>query len=336
MATLYELPFTLRRASSEPTAANTGAWPADFAELPATYRTHGDSLTVPSSTDLIFLQRELLVRRIDNVRNWLWVCGRPMPARPLHHQLLIERDIAITENPELHLVWGNRRIYLKPIPEWLLSPQFWEKLQAGSRYDGAIGSDGEISELIRCARGFLFSYCALITYRSDFNIAVDKGLLPPGVTWAYWKQLSSQLQESHSYKLVNPRYWYGELRLSRLNKIYMYGLGQLLRGYSSVGGYAVYNDLLRDNFAVLAGLLGYVALVLTAMQVGLGVERLQTNGSFQNISYGFTVFAIIAPLASTGFIVTSTVFLFWGHWLATRHYQHSRFKEMGVQPDWLK
>lgn len=39
-------------------------------------------------------------------------------------------------------------------------------------------------------------------------------------------------------------------------------------------------DLIRDNFGVLAGLLGYVVIVLTAMQVALGVERLQTNQTF--------------------------------------------------------
>lgn len=333
MATLYEPPFTVRVAYSESATADSDLWKVDLAALPATYRTDGDSLTVPSSTELIFLQQELLVRRIDNVRSWLWICGRPMPPRPLHHQLVIERDIAITENPELHLVWRNKRIYVKPLPEWLLSPRFWETLRARS---GTIGSDDDISELIMCARGFLFSYCALITYRSDFTIAVDKGLLPPGITWADWKQLSSQLQQSHSYKLVTPRYWYGELRLSRLNKIYMYARGQLLRGYSTVGGYAVYNDLIHENFAILASLLGYIIIVLTAMQVGLGVERLQTNSSFQNICYGFTVFAIVVPLAGTVVIVVGVLFLFWGHWIATRHYQRSRFKEMGVHPDWLK
>ncbi|KAL4923324.1 uncharacterized protein BDV17DRAFT_277363 [Aspergillus undulatus] len=41
----------------------------------------------------------------------------------------------------------------------------------------------------------------------------------------------------------------------------------------------------------------YIALVLTAMQVGLATDVLARNTAFQNASFGFAVFAILGPLA---------------------------------------
>lgn len=40
----------------------------------------------------------------------------------------------------------------------------------------------------------------------------------------------------------------------------------------------------------------YITVVLTAIQVGLATEQLRDDARFNRASYGFTVFAIIAPL----------------------------------------
>ncbi|KAM7209827.1 hypothetical protein V8F06_014790 [Rhypophila decipiens] len=52
----------------------------------------------------------------------------------------------------------------------------------------------------------------------------------------------------------------------------------------------------------------FVALVLTAMQVGLATERLQGNAAFQQASYGFTIFAILGPLCVFGLVVLDALF----------------------------
>ncbi|KAI1104889.1 hypothetical protein F4804DRAFT_305784 [Jackrogersella minutella] len=295
---------------------------ADFTVLlPASHRTKHDHITVPQ-VESEFLARELLVQKLNNVQDWLWVCGRPMPPRPLDHQVLISRDIAITEDPELHLVWTKNRIFLKPIPLYLLDPDFWSAHIIPNR------------ALADCARGFLFSYAALVAYESDFNLAKDKRLLPSEITWAQWKLLAKEILDSHCYAAVNPRYWYGELRLSRLNKVYRVRKGFVLRGYSKVASHAVYVDLIRDNFAALATVLGYVVIVLTAMQVGLGVDRLQEDEAFQNASYGFTVFSIIAPLVASGGIALVVLVMLVSNWAVTKDYEGKRFREMGVEPFW--
>ncbi|KAI8310792.1 hypothetical protein K4K59_007916 [Colletotrichum sp. SAR11_240] len=316
------VPFTVRVLDDGFNHATTPARaspPGAFGDLlPATSRAQHDHITVPRADDPEFLGRELFVRRLNDVQDLLWICGRPMPPRPLHYQLLTSREIHVTENPELHLVWAKNRIFVKPIPRWLLDPDFWAAhlLVTTTTDDGTSSSDGKRhqsdprKELVACALGFLFSYTALVAYESNFRIAVEKGLMPPQVSWDRWRALSAQIVQHHCYASVNPRYWYGELRLSRLNKIYRVRLGYLLRGYSKVASHAVYEDLLRDNFAALAAVLGYVVIVLTAMQVGLATDQLVGDKLFQSVSYGFTVFSILAPLiACFGIIAIVVVIL---------------------------
>lgn len=288
--------------------------------LPASRRTKKDHIIVPQA-DTEFLSGELLVNRINAVQDWLWICGRPMPPRPLHHQVSLSREIIITENPGLHLLWSSKRIFIKPLPSWLLDPEFWRVY---------ILNDASLAQ---CARGFLFSYTALIAYESDFRLAHDKGLIPSPVTWDSWKDLVSEVLQNHDMAMVNARYWYGELRLDRLNTVYRFK-GSVFRGYSKVTGHSDYKDLIADNFAILATLLGYVVLILSSLQVGLGVDRLLESTAFVNFSYGFTVFSILAPVIAGFGIFVVILIMFASNWLVTKKYEERRFKEMGVEPYW--
>lgn len=294
--------------------------------LPAVRRTRTDELIVPQP-DFDFLEQQLLVRKLNAVQDWLWACGRPMPPRALHHQLVIKRGIVVTEDPELHLLWTSNIIYVKPLPRWMLDPSFWaEHLLCDET--------PRRRELAECARGFLFSYCALLAYETDFRIAQANSLVPPNVTWEAWQDLSSEIVSNHCFSSINPRYWYGELRLNRLNKIYRFRMGYVFRGYTRVAGHAVYGDLLRDNFAALATILGYIVIVLTSMQVGLGTEKLAADENFQAVSWGFTVFSMIAPLIAAAAIFFFALFWAISNWLATKNYEGRRFREMGVRPFW--
>ncbi|KAM3563046.1 hypothetical protein ARSEF4850_002513 [Beauveria asiatica] len=68
--------------------------------------------------------------------------------------------------------------------------------------------------------GFLCSYAALLSHESDFRIAKDKYLVPPDVRWPAWRILVQQLDMERIYPNVDRRFIHGELRVSRLNKIY--------------------------------------------------------------------------------------------------------------------
>ena len=105
---------------------------------------------------------------------------------------------------------------------------------------------------------------------------------------------------------MNPRYRYGELRLTRINWIWALcsrttSLNAFFRGYSNTNH--DFETFFSRNTAWLATAIVYVVLVLTAMQVGLATDRLQNDSGFQRASYGFTVFSIIAPLGAMGMVM---------------------------------
>jgi hypothetical protein len=76
------------------------------------------------------------------------------------------------------------------------------------------------------------SYVALIRHESDLSIAKDKFLIPADADWAYWTTLVKQLDPEHIYPDIDERFYYGELRLSRLNKLYKFTQWSP-RGYAS-------------------------------------------------------------------------------------------------------
>ncbi|KAH8654235.1 hypothetical protein BGZ61DRAFT_541508 [Ilyonectria robusta] len=111
----------------------------------------------------------------------------------------------------------------------------------------------------------------------------------------------------HIYPDIDPRFYHGELRLSRLNKTYR--LWQTPpRGYMS--HWNRNGAFFRDHFAWLAGTTVYLVVVLTAMQVGLATESLGGNDAFQSASYGFTIFSILGPLICAGLIVLVFFYIF--------------------------
>lgn len=174
-----------------------------------------------------------------------------------------------------------------------------------------------------CALGFLFSYAALIAQESDFQIAKEKRLLPEQVTWDAWINLVKQLDTENIYDKIDERFKYGELRLSRLNKIYRFTRWPLLLG-PYMSHWHQYGSFFRDNFTWLASTTVYIVVVLTAMQVGLAVDKLKDNRSFQSALYGFTVFSVLGPLVAAVLIIVAFLILFAFSWVATSRFWKKR------------
>jgi hypothetical protein len=335
------LPFTQKLLGSN-VLPRTEVEPVedDLSSLfPACKRTNKDNLEAPefsrqpNPADLLAYQHlradvhswvdgELDLQRLADIHSWLWVVGRPMPPRPLHQQRLLGREIVITERSDLHLLWTNNRMFIKPLPRFLLIVAFWEEyLRCQAQSCSAVNSCGCDVRRKR-AIGFLFSYTALIMHESDFHIARDAHLLPEEAEWPAWRRFVRELLSvSPIYAQIDPRFHYGELRLSRINKIYFLWKTPL-RGYMS--HWNQYGSFLHDHFALLASSTVYIAVVLTAMQVGLATEGLQNNKAFQSASYGFTVFSIIGPLVVTGMVILALCYMFINNWIATLRYSEER------------
>jgi hypothetical protein len=62
-------------------------------------------------------------------------------------------------------------------------------------------------------------------------------------------------------------------------------------------------DFGRDDLACLESVSVYVAIALTAMQVGLSTQSLADNATFQPESRGFTIFSILCPLVIAALLV---------------------------------
>lgn len=238
------------------------------------------------------------------------VVGRPMPPRALHLQRIKLREVCPTEQMDLHLAWSPRRIFIKPIPRYLLDAGFWDEHLCGN------------SRLYGCAVGFLYSYTALIEHESDFWIARDAHLLPEEMTWPKWVDLVGQLLNCRNLIDMNKRYVYGELRLGRLNMIYRFRLGRV-RGYLS--SCTTYGDFFRDNVNSLVTLFAYTTIVLSAMQVGLGTNYSQDNDALERASYGFAIFSILAPLVSVVVMFALLIGLVVHNLIATLRYHRKRF-----------
>lgn len=125
------------------------------------------------------------------------------------------------------------------------------------------------------------------------------------------------------YAQIDERFYYGELRLSRLNKL------QYLASFRFyMPPWNHYGDFFHDQFAWLASTTVYIAVVLTAMQVGLATTRLADNTAFQSASYGFTIFSILAPLAATFLVLATFFYMYVSNWLATLAFRDRRLADI--------
>ncbi len=230
---------------------------------------------------------------------------------PLHSHVAMGREIVVLDRMDMHLLWTNEgRLFVKPVPRFLLSPAF-----CGRNLQCPGGCTCQAPPANACrgvprkiALGFLYTYACLISSESDFYVANEKRLLPrkkedEPMEWADWKSLARELLRMHEHDLgaVHPRFRRAELRLSRINIISRFTSLPLFKPH--VRGRHNYGSLFRDNLAWMATTTVFVALVLTAMQVGLATERLQGDATFQQASYGFTVFAILGPICVLALVI---------------------------------
>ena len=161
-----------------------------------------------------FLERDVCAPTLEAMAPRLWWMSKQSSAHvwPLHHQAVKLRNIVISENPELHLVWYYDRIFIKPLPKYLLSFEFWNTYLASRT--SPLGPKHET--IRRSALGLLRTYQWLVQYESDFDIAIEKRLLPKTTSWESYSRFVSDLRKIEDDD-VTGRYAFGEIRLSRLN-----------------------------------------------------------------------------------------------------------------------
>ncbi|KAM3533680.1 hypothetical protein MY4038_002995 [Beauveria bassiana] len=119
-------PFSVRLLEQN-AVAGQGERDQLLALLPALYRKESGDMAAVGQHVTACVEEGLNLERLASIHGWLWIAGLPFPPRALHHQLLLEREIFITERLDMHLVWTTGRMFLKPIPRFLLDPAFWAR-----------------------------------------------------------------------------------------------------------------------------------------------------------------------------------------------------------------
>lgn len=225
----------------------------------------------------------------------------------------------VTEKTELHLVWYNARIYIKPLPSFLLDHDFFV-----ANLCSPINPSGEESTLYASACGLLLSYTRLIQHPSDFKIALDAGLLPPHIKWDTWCKLAYEIRRV-PLKNVNRRYWYGELRMTRLNLLYRVMFLDP-RGFHH--GYTRYASFFRKNFGWLLLAFAYLTVVLAAMQTVLTSSPGVANHAVQEVSYWFGVSSLITVAVVLVFMLLIFMVCFSSNLLETLNHARKAQKEI--------
>lgn len=151
---------------------------------------------------------------LETLAPYLWLMSTRSSSNisPLHHQKVKGRQIILTENPRFHLIWYYEKIFVKPIPRYLLAHAFWRRYLLNP--SSSLGEQREM--VLRAAIGLLRTYSFLCKYESDFRIALELRLVPEGTSW---QQMCAFIDGFRYFgdAAVSQRYHYGEVRLTRLN-----------------------------------------------------------------------------------------------------------------------
>ena len=278
-----------------------------------------------------FLREDLDLSRLNRIHSHLWMCGRPMRARPLHRYKMLGTDVLPSQQLDLHLLRFSNKLILKPLPEFYLSHAFWVEYLCG---DPALHA---------AACGFLLSYVWLLTSPVDLRLAHELYLVPSFVTWPWWKALVTDFVshvDMYALDQVNARFHFGDLRLGRINSIYRvrHATTHFVRGY--LYGYNRYVVFFQRKFSWILIVFVFFSLVLAAMQVGASVDPLDKNLAFLQSCYGFVVFSMVSVGAVLGAVGAIFVFTFLfnmvsavgaaRYWEAKRRKLAEERKEKGV------
>jgi len=255
---------------------------------------------LPLTTCPQFLQRSLDQSRANKIFRNLWFAGALGNFRALHQQIMFRREVIACEEPNLHLIWFDDQVYIKPLPPCLLNHAFWKRF---------VVVDDETYKL---ACGFLYSYCRLVRYESDFHIAREKGLIRDHggreITWESWQKFRLCVLGvlEGNFEMMDKRYRYGELRLSRLNLIYLFRFRRFdFNGYWN--RHARYGPIFSSYFATAVVIFAFSSITLNAMQVAISQTATDVSPVLLTTTYRFAVAILIAIV--TIMVIIAIVFI---------------------------
>ncbi|KAL8836245.1 MAG: hypothetical protein Q9170_002989 [Blastenia crenularia] len=249
-----------------------------------------------------FLLSDLSPTKLNQLAPQLWLCSAPTHTNipPLHNHAVHGRNIVVSEDPALHLVWDTGRIFIKPLPTYLLSHTFWTQYLLDST------PSNEKLCIREAGMGLLRSYFYCIRHETDFRVAQQPhlSLLPMSLTWQQWCDFAATFNTIENAE-VAPRYHYGKLQLSRLHWLVRMSMWELNYYYIDGG----YGESFARYYGPLLFVFGILSVLLSAMQVGMAVEQLQSRDwvAFWSVCRWFSVISLLISATVTLYLVASFV-----------------------------
>ncbi|OIW25764.1 hypothetical protein CONLIGDRAFT_582661 [Coniochaeta ligniaria NRRL 30616] len=243
-----------------------------------------------------FLSAFFDLSRFNTIRKMLWLIAVHGAPRSLYYQKFLRRDIVLTEELDLHLVWAKSRIFVKPLPDFLLNYDFWEANISCEPH------------LHRAACGLLYSYCGLIRFDHDLQVAQECRLVNANLDYRAWTEFARTILPNLNPKdsnTMDTRFQYGELRLNRLDTIYRYSLhksvSSIFQGFphALTESYVPYMD--QYNNAVSA--FGVIVIILSAFNLSLSARSKNPDPDLQNSAYGFAIFTMVLCATLIGLFI---------------------------------
>jgi len=246
-----------------------------------------------------YLSTQLDTPLLDELYDHLWLVGRRRgdSIDALSKQRVRGRNIIPTEEPRLHMIWYGNKIYLKPVPRFLLNHEFW--LWYMKENDDKTNSAQSSRS---AARGFLRSYALLVRSQLDFKLAQEAFLIPDGIDWNSWSRFIAHFRHLDDDQ-VGRRYHFGQLQLTRLNwivRIFRPSRAETIWFYE-LPHWSITQYISSATIPLLF-LFASLSVVLSAMQVALSVPEddvgfhgLQ-NGGLRNMLRAFWVFSILVMI----------------------------------------
>ncbi|KIW52295.1 hypothetical protein PV05_07943 [Exophiala xenobiotica] len=247
-----------------------------------------------------FLRKEFWAADLEAVASKLWILTTPSSANvhPLHRQKVQGREIVVTEDPRLHLLWINNRIFIKPLPIYLVSHSFWIFLSQDSSF-------AERAQIRRAAMGFLRTYRYLIQHESDLVIAQQDHLrlVPTNINWTELSIFLADLEQMEEMQ-ASARYHYGELRLSRLNIYAPLLFGRFYYEHIPMQ----YGEYFARLYGPILFIFAVVTTILNSMQVALAANPGQESSGYYlwDIFYWFAIVTLLITV-----VVGSSLVLLW-------------------------
>lgn len=261
-----------------------------------------------------FLKEELCSKELEIMAPYLWIMTTLSSGNinPLHRQRVKGREIIVTEEPRLHLVWIHDRIFIKPLPRYLLSHAFWE-----AYLDEASDRLGDSQRGIRkAATGFLRTYRYLIRHESDYHIAQQDSLrlIPKDVDWASFCRFTSELIHIED-SAVSRRYCFGELRLTRLN----FYAPLILRKFYFEQVHGQYGDYFAQLYGPIFFIFAVVSTILSSMQVALAAEQLVAAHwvSTWYVCRWFSIVSLVGAVVVAIWFIGLWLWMFFDEWVYT-------------------